>query len=267
MNTREPSKDLQIFIPTYGRIDKQITLQSIPCNLRPQTWLVVRPSEYDLFLKANYDCNIYVLDESVSNIKETRNEIYKKAGNKHVVLDDDLVFFRRIATGDWRLRKIETWELNLMFYAIEQLLDETPYVGVASREGFNQLPTDLRYTKGKRMTRVHAYSGKLLKDNNIAFDSEFDLMEDFEFQLRLITSGVTPLMLLNWAHNQSGSNTTGGCSSFRTLELQAYWANKLAEKYPDYVKTVEKTTKTAWGGQTRTDVQVAWEKAYKNNLK
>jgi hypothetical protein len=32
--------------------------------------------------------------------------------------------------------------------------------------------------------------------------------------------------------------------------------------HPAFVKVVEKATKTSWGGETRTDVQVSWKKAY-----
>lgn len=263
---KKPNKDLQIFIPTYKRSKLQHTLYEIPQNLRSQTFLVIRPEEKEEFKSLNYDCNLHVLNSGVSNIRETRDEIFKIAVDRHVVLDDDLTFFKRKQHGDWHLRKMnDEMELNEFFYDLEQQLFMDPYVGVASREGFNQLPTNRELSLGKRMTRVHGYSKYLLKQEGVHELSSFELMEDFEFQLNLITQGIDPVMLLNWAHNQRGSGTTGGCSDYRTLEKQEYWAEQLAAKYPDFVKLVKKKTKTAWNGQERTDVVISWQKAYKQH--
>ena len=41
-------------------------------------------------------------------------------------------------------------------------------------------------------------------------------------------------------------------------------SNELAALHPDFVKVVEKYTKTSWGGGIRTDVRIAWKKAYES---
>lgn len=266
---KKPSENLQIYIPTFGRLDKQITLDSIPDNLLSQTWLVVRPCEYESFKEKNYTCNILKLSNEVNNFMCTRREIIQHATNScFIMLDDDLVFFRRISCSDWKLRKIEDQELSELFYEIEQqLIKGNPYVGVASREGFNHLPMNLNLVRGKRMTRIHAFNMPRLLELNATPDSDFEALEDFEVQLRFITEyKITPIMLLDWAHNQSGSNSTGGCSTYRTMLHQEHWAKQLAAKYPDFVKLVKKKTKTAWNGQERTDVVISWQKAYNQHF-
>jgi hypothetical protein len=46
------------------------------------------------------------------------------------------------------------------------------------------------------------------------------------------------------------------------MEKQAEGARGLFVLHSPFVKVVEKTTKTSWGGQTRTDVIVKWKAAY-----
>ena len=88
-----------------------------------------------------------------------------------------------------------------------------------------------------------------------------EVMEDFDVALRLLRAGHDNVILNNWANNQAGSGKEGGCSHFRTPELHAACASKLASLHPGFVKVVQKTTKGAWGGGTRTDVNIAWKKA------
>jgi hypothetical protein len=88
------------------------------------------------------------------------------------------------------------------------------------------------------------------------------VMEDFDVALSLLTKGYENAIINTVAHNQKGSGAVGGCSVWRTPQVQAQAALKLAELYPGIVKVVEKTTKTAWGGGTRTDVTIQWKAAY-----
>jgi hypothetical protein len=101
----------------------------------------------------------------------------------------------------------------------------------------------------------------VLKKEGVRFD-RLPVMEDFDVALQLLRKGYPSLTLNNWVQDQSTSNAPGGCSTYRSLEVQAKGAKGLARLHPNVVKLVEKTTKGAWGGGTRTDVQVAWKKAY-----
>ena len=60
------------------------------------------------------------------------------------------------------------------------------------------------------------------------------------------------------------SNADGGCSSYRSLELQEKTSNKLKDKFPEFVTVVKKKTKTGWNNiGERVDVRIRWQKAYK----
>jgi hypothetical protein len=77
--------------------------------------------------------------------------------------------------------------------------------------------------------------------------------------------GIPNKILLDYVWNQPGSNTEGGCSSYRTAKLQAKYAHRLADLHPDSVKVVEKKVRgaTSWEGmKTRTDVRIDWHKTW-----
>jgi len=94
-----------------------------------------------------------------------------------------------------------------------------------------------------------------------------DVMNDFGVVLELLTRGY-PVININWiVQNQHGSDTSGGCSTYRTSEVQTAAAQALHDRFPAFVKIVQKETKTAWGGKPRTDVIIYWKKAYAEGLR
>jgi hypothetical protein len=89
------------------------------------------------------------------------------------------------------------------------------------------------------------------------------VMEDFDVNLQLLKKGRPSKISYYYAQGQGSSNAAGGCSEWRTMEVQSQGAERLKALHPDVVEVVEKETKTAWGGATRKDVKVQWKKAYK----
>jgi hypothetical protein len=51
------------------------------------------------------------------------------------------------------------------------------------------------------------------------------------------------------------------------MESQSKAAHALKERFPEFVNMVQKQTKTAWGGQARTDVIIQWKAAYAEGLR
>jgi hypothetical protein len=91
-------------------------------------------------------------------------------------------------------------------------------------------------------------------------------MSDFDATLQLLCKGYANYISYEWAHNQNGSNTDGGCSVYRSKSMLAEGAKKLAALYPKYVQVVERETKGSWGGGERVDVKVFWKKAWLDGL-
>ena len=84
--------------------------------------------------------------------------------------------------------------------------------------------------------------------------------------LQSLTRGFSNVVLNDYCQNQGGSNTSGGCSTYRTPEVHADACYHLEELFPKFVTVVDKTTKAAWGGGTRKDVRVQWKKALEHGL-
>lgn len=253
---------MRIFIPTYGRHDKQHTYNHLPKKLQERTTLVVQKREAHLYKDFP---NVYVLPPKIQTITPTREHIAKvimgKEG-KFVMLDDDLRFdFRRMDERGKFYVATERQVIDL-FKTIEKKLDKYAHVGVLSREGGNRVLESSR--ECTRMMRVLAYRADILWRENIKFD-RLPLQEDFDVTLQLLRKGFKNLVLCEWVNGQGTSGAKGGCSHFRTIDLHNENVQRLAALHPGFVSVVEKETKGAWGGNRRLDVVVQWKKAYESS--
>lgn len=255
---------LDIVIPTYGRAARQQTLsQLIKAGLT--TTLVVQAREVSAYDRwtSHPLVKVHVLPQHIQTIAPTRQYILENVGtqDEFCMVDDDLVFFKRRSDEPGRLRDASPQELAEAFKAMRDILalPDVAHAGFASREGANR-NTD-EFVLNTRIMRVLGYKRSTLKSCGARFD-EMEVMEDFHVALQLLEKGYRNVLLNDYAHNQSGSGSEGGCSHFRTPELHAANAEKLRRLHPDFVKVVSKTTKTAWGGGTRKDVNIQWKKAY-----
>jgi hypothetical protein len=225
-----------------------------------RTALVVPNSEYTDYcpVAAEYGCTVIPCPHQ--GIGPTRQFIIA-AGYPEAVLmlDDDLTFFRRRVDEPTKFEDAFGHDIMQMLDSIEYHLKDYPCVGVCAREGGNRYPDQFYYNG--RLLRVLAYDTVVLTNQGIDFRMT-PVMEDFYVALCLLTHGYQNLMLSNWCHNQTGSNTAGGCSQYRTMEMQKMAALMLKKYFPEFVTIVKKQTKTAWGGEERTDVRVQWKKAY-----
>ena len=174
------------------------------------------------------------------------------------MLDDDCVFATRREDDPTKFRDASDQEIEALFVNIYELLEQYAAVGVSTREGGNR--DTAPYAVNTRILRILAYRTDILRKEDIRFD-RIPVMEDFHVGLSLLTKGYENYKFNHMVHNQGGSNTAGGCSVYRTLEVQRTASYILAGKFPDFVSVVEKETKTAWGGQVRTDVRIQWKKA------
>jgi len=251
---------MNIYIPSSGRAGEQYTLRQIPQEWKAKTYLVVPESELHLYYHDAKVHRVGLLGCPHKGIGPTRQFIIAAAyPGKVCMLDDDLRFFKRRLDDRQKFADAFEADVGKMLDTIERSLEHMPFVGVCAREGGNRYP-DRTYFNC-RLLRVLAYRTEILSKEGIRFD-DIPVMEDFYVALSLLTKGYSNLMLSDWCHNQRGSNDSGGCSQYRTMDVQKTAALKLQELFPDFVTVVTKTTKTAWGGQERTDVRVQWKQAF-----
>jgi hypothetical protein len=246
---------MNVFVVTYGRVGKQVTWRNLPPSIRQRASLVVDSTE----AKAHGDIPVTVLPEGLRGIGAVRQWMIDNSPTKVVMLDDDLRFYKRREDKPELLEKATEGEIEAMFEGIASTLELHPLVGVASREGANRCVDRVVYNT--RILRLLAYRADILRAQNIRFD-RVPVMEDFDVALQLLRSGHKNIVLNTWAHNQEGSGLKGGCSTYRTREVQAQAAERLAELHPGHVSVVTKVTKGAWGGGERKDVRINWKKAY-----
>jgi hypothetical protein len=252
---------MQIFIPTYGRSGEQVTLGNLLPTGRKVT-LVVQNREAKLYagFLSNNQIDVWLLPDHIRTISATRDHILEQAEDDTVLmLDDDLDFAVRRTDDPTRFAQPTTYDLDAMLEEVDALLGFNPFVSIGAREGGNRNTEPFLYNT--RMMRALGYRRDYLKAWDITF-APMELMEDFHVALQIMLAGGTCVVANKWVTNQrSGSGAKGGCSSYRTLEMHGAAARQLAALYPEYVTVVHKQTKTAWGGQPRLDVRVAWKKA------
>jgi hypothetical protein len=116
-------------------------------------------------------------------------------------------------------------------------------------------------TGPSRLWGIYAINARMAKQFNFRFDN-LRCMEDFDFNLQMLRSGVPTGILTTYVWNQPGSNVAGGCSTYRTQSVQAEAARGLESRHPNFVTIVEKESN--WEGdmqEKRIDCRIAWAKA------
>jgi len=250
---------MKICIPTYRRIDAQITLQSIPDELRHQTVLICEKVEEEELKK--YGVRVLTLPDSVKGIGNVRQWVVENINSKFIwFIDDDLSFQRRVKDSK-KLTKITDSDFIDLYNWTKQCLQKGfGIVGCSAQGGNNRFEN--KFTYFNRIYAIYALNTEILIKHNIRFD-EIELMEDFNVILHLLRFGYRSVINTEFAHNQKAANQTGGCSDMgRNEEMQKKSAYILAEKHKPFVSVVKKTSKNWVGMEERHDVKVYWKKAF-----
>ena len=258
---------MQIFVPSTHRAHIPYTVNSIVAESPFPITVVVPFNEYDEYRdKMPRAGGLRVISpppDLPMGIGHTRQWILHEASkhevdNKFIAMDDDLTFGVRRQDDPTKFREPRLGEITEMLYKLSDMLDRYAQVSVATREGANRNTAPVVYCV--RAMRVTGFRRDVLL--NVGVDHrESTVMEDFEVTLALLTHGYRNATLNSFVQNQKGSNSAGGASVYRTMEMQEAAAKKLQSRYPDFVSLVRKQTKTAWNGMERTDVIVQWKKA------
>ena len=254
---------LTIFIPTRGRVGDQKTLDKWKLKDAPFDVVVVVP-------KCERKAQKKALPSFVSDIvtvpdeyrfPQIRQFIMETFEGSHLLLDDDLVPFRRM-DGTTKLRNPTDEQFVELWDELDNLSDLYAHGAISAREGNNHVLEDM--VENSRAMRAHFYDSAVMRETKLKF-TDSRIKEDFHSTLWMLTRGYENCVLYKWAQNQSGSNTAGGCSRYRTDRLMTEDAHALHNMYPDFVTVVQKTTKSSWGGGTRTDVRIQWKKAFQSS--
>lgn len=252
---------IPLVINTANRADKQITYNNLPEEFKREVTFVVQYKEYDKYAKYGVE-NLFMLPKGITRLSPTRQYIIDHYPFRQIILmDDDLSFFKKVKSGPRKgyLNKCNDKDMSRMFNLMLSGLDEYPQVGISPRINNNRI--EKPFVECARCMHIMALDLDVLQDNNIRFD-RVPCKQDIDLTLQLLTSGFKNIVHYSYAVNQS-SNSSGGCSTYRTPEMMDKVARKLHKLYPDLTSVVQKDRK-AWGG-LRTELIVQWKKAYKQS--
>lgn len=260
-----------IYIPSKGRWGKIQTIKLFSPELLKKTCLVVQAQEakeYSIWKeKVGY---LIVLPKEIQTIEPTRAFIWNRTKEKNIkkffILDDDLTFCKRLP-NDYKHTRYSTQEdIINMFKVLYKKLDNYAHVGISERLGNNRYSEE--WKEVTRNIRCVGYNHSLISFNKLKF-GQMEVMEDYDLTLQLFRLGLKNLVWYHFCQEQGHSNSGGGCSTFRTLELHNKNAKKLASFHPEFVKTVIKKTKGGWfnkeGISERLDVRIQWKKCYESS--
>lgn len=138
-------------------------------------------------------------------------------------------------------------------------MSQYAHVGLSARQGNNHESQPV--AECRRMFNAYIYDLERVRAAGVT-PGRLPVMEDFDLTLQLLRKGLPNAVIYRWCWNQPGSNAPGGCSQYRTAEMQASAAARLAELHPGLVRVVDKETANWQGMHKRKDVTIYWKKAY-----
>lgn len=265
---------MRIYIPTIGRINKQLTVERLTPKLceKYRVSLVTSPDEARVLREATEGKGVVVLSSSAKGIADTRQWIldyHKRESDTKdpgvvLMLDDDLPTWRQRSDcvnskGETPYTKATTKEIEKGLDAFAKLMKKYAH-GSIGHALFCQVSPELKYNS--RMLRALAYNVNLIPKGT---KFRLQVMEDFDMELQLLTQGFPSVTYNGIVQDQHQNNSAGGCSGYRTLEVQAAAAHRLKELWPELVTVVTRAPAREWigmGGE-RTDVRVNWSRAAK----
>jgi hypothetical protein len=250
---------MRIFIPSRGRAaQKSHTLEDLLIAGVEGAKIVVHHSERDAYI-ARFGV-ASVMPVTAKGIGKVRQHIIDISDGPVLMLDDDLGFFVRRKDDPKLLTRAGPYDIKRALKAMEGALKLHAHASFAVREGANRNTDEFIYNV--RCLRALGYNAATLKKEKVRFD-RLPVMEDFDVALQLLRRGYWSVTLNHFLQDQGASNAPGGCSIYRSMEVQAQGAEGLARLHHEFVTVVEKQAKGGGPWATRKDVRIQWKKALK----
>ncbi len=264
---------MNLYIMSRGRAGKVNTLASIPEVLRPRTYLVVPDAEaIGYFAEHGDQCNILPVPLFITNYSQKFqwivngmsqdnqhdywqvNTTYEQ-GSKHVILDDDLVFSKKNERGSIVTVR-DPALLEPLWAKMEVLLDTYPSVGVHPRAQGNHQPPG--WVENGRIICIQGFNRRLVGPVSV---DQFPILADVRLNLTLLGRGDKNALITDFFQDHGPCQAPGGCSIYRTSEMQERAIDSLVERWPAHVRKVVRKPKVAkWLGETRVEYVAQWKK-------
>lgn len=242
---------MRIYIPSRGRPDRTITADAL-ANAKIRFTIVCSKIDDTVpqYIKRWGKENILVVNSK--NICEKRQKIVEHARlcriGKICMMDDDLRFYARLSTGTFRTAA--PVDLHDMVAALSKALDEVAHAGLVDK--FMSQHSPRGHVSHGRYNQVLAYNLKKWP-KNVRF--RLPVNQEHDVHLQLSTQGLPPRILTEFSKD-APYYAKGGCSFYRTPEVEERGHRMLAENFPEYVKVVPH--KKSISGLA---IRVKWQKA------
>tara|TARA_Y100000310_G_scaffold338294_1_gene427540 strand:- start:54 stop:908 length:855 start_codon:yes stop_codon:yes gene_type:complete len=260
----------KIYIPTYKRVEDQITFDSLPDKYKEKTILVVQEHERPLH---KHKVEYLVVEDGIG-IAKTRKEIIYHAGkSRFCIYDDDVKFYRRnkkyIMKENWLdsdmkgvKRPMTEDDFDEMFDIFNFWMDNQNIIQIGHRSAM--LPPSWHlYTDFTDVYSGYMINGVELSKFVDEIDWEYvkvgeDSMMSLEFLLRGYKIRRSELFCIQPKWWQEG-----GCSEFRNAKLHNEEHKKLMDKYPEYVYVKYEIERPNIGKIM--DYRYRWKDAYRSH--
>ena len=217
----------------------------------------------------------------IHHIRQHIVDAAREIGEDYVVMcDDDLQFAVRVSTFETALRPADSNDVGQMMRCLDMYMTDDSdrgfkyaysgtrlkfgMVGISARQG-NHLIEGLA-SWNSRIIRMFAINLSVVP-HHIRFD-RIRVMEDFDFQLQLLKIGIPTANIGMWCQDQKMTNAPGGCSTYRTQDIQTEAAFNLQALHGDHLVAVrEKHNKTGGDFGHRTEVTIRWKKAFEEGFR
>jgi hypothetical protein len=252
---------MAIIIPTHGRVNAQLTVQNLPKGkFMKRVTLVCPEQEYNRLRDMRTDYEVVVQPDPTWKITAKREwiiqEWVRRGYEKIFMLDDDLRFATRKSAAGAALIPIADAKLEAEFQRIEDKLSfEFPHVGFAQRQGNNTIKETGWKTPGKMVCTLGYYLPVVAKEVDWSL---IELREDMCTTLQLLLKGYPNALWTDTVADQREFSAPGGCSRYRTVEMNNEEARRLAALFPQYITLADRKYQD---GSNRVEVVIQWQKA------
>jgi hypothetical protein len=261
--------DMDIYIPTYRRVNMQKTWTFLSPRTRERTQLVCVRDEAKSLHRAT-GARILVQPARVRTIAEKRQWIVDQCEAPYLcMLDDDL----RLCVRDpiWgqgksvneevRLLPCNNKESDRLFEELRAQLDTYAHAGISMRmANRGMLPG---WHLNKRMCYVLAYNLATLRQ--FARFDDIQHREDMWTTLKLLEAGFANSVSFEFCADQLYAKAGGESAMGRTMKASNQDAERLAKEFPGLVKVQQREYRAAVSIK-RLEVTVQWKQAFAHHL-
>jgi hypothetical protein len=244
---------IPIYIPTRGRPDRQ-PLADMLTRFDIDFTLVCSKDDPTLseYLARWPKCIWKVTADGIT-AKRQKILACDDIDDRFVMMDDDLRFYQRDPDGK-RFHIVEhAFQMRMLLRAIDENLMEAAHVGLSDKYMAQMKPRGL--VRRGRYNQVLGYNRALFPDPMPRFRTITN--QEHDMHLQLAAAGLAPVILTEWSKDAT-YYAKGGCSLWRTPEVEKQGFEQLRDNFPDLV-TIVPHPKNISG----LAIRVKWAKAVK----